>query len=112
MARSTYPSSLFLQHAALLEASGIPAEIATARGYVSVDTKARLKPLGFSETQRNVPGLLIPIWSVAGERVTFQYRPDEPRERHDGKRIKYETPTRSRMVLDVPPTVRKHLDDP
>ena len=78
---SGYPSSLFEQHAALLEASGIPPDVATARGYVSVDTKARLKVLGFGESQRQVPGLLIPIWNAAGERVTFQYRPDSPRER-------------------------------
>ena len=81
---TAYPSSLFSHHAALLEASGIPPSIAAERGYVSVDTEARLKVLGFSESQRRVPGLLIPIWNAAGERAMFQYRPDRPRER-DGK---------------------------
>ena len=101
----TYPSSIFPQHADLLRASGIPPSVAAARGYISVDTKARLKGLGFSDGQRSVPGLLIPIWNASGEVALHQYRPDAPRER-DGKPVKYETPLKSRMVLDVPPSAR------
>lgn len=108
---SGYPSSIFPQHVALLEGSGIPPGVATERGYVSVDTKARLKALGFGESQRRQPGLLIPIWNVAGERATFQYRPDEPRER-DGRPVKYETPTKARMVLDVPRRCHSWVGDP
>jgi len=108
---TAYPSSLFPQHAALLEGSGIPVNIAVERGYVSVDTKARLKALGFSESQRHVPGLLVPIWNAAGERVTFQYRPDQPRER-DGKPLKYETRPNTPLALDVPRSVHQWIDDP
>jgi hypothetical protein len=106
-----YQSSIFPQHADLLRASSIPTAVAAERGYMSVDTKARLKGLGFSEGQRSVPGLLIPIWNAAGEVALHQYRPDTPRER-DGKLVKYETPLKARMVLDVPPRAREWIDDP
>ena len=102
---------LLPQHAALLTASAITDEIARARGYRSVEQKARLTELGFSSTQARVPALLIPIWDVRGEIALYQTRADEPRIR-DGKAVKYETPAHSRMVLDVPPACRRHLGDP
>ncbi len=106
-----YPSSLFPQHAELLHGSGIPPTVARARGYVSVDTKARLKPLGFGEAQRRVPGLLIPIPRVRGTVVGFQYRPDNPRVK-DGRPVKYESPRNSLNVLDVPAGCHPQIDDP
>src|SRR3972149_11817192 len=54
------------QHAALLKASAISDEVAKARGYRSVDQKARLTELGFASTQARVPALLIPVWAVHG----------------------------------------------
>src|SRR5215218_8758214 len=107
-----YGRPLLPQHAALLAASAIAPEVAAARGYCSVETKARLKGLGFGEAQRNVPGLLIPIWNVAGELATYQCRPDAPRVSPKGNPVKYETPAGSRMVLDVPKLVRPALGDP
>lgn len=75
---------LFPQHAALLEGSGITPEVAEARGYVSCDTKATLARLGFGQSARLVPGLLIPIHTVLGGVVFHQYRPDSPRLNADG----------------------------
>ena len=57
---------LLAHHAALLTASAISDEVASARGYRSVERKARLTELGFSVRQARVPALLIPVWSVAG----------------------------------------------
>lgn len=102
--------ALLPQHQALLDASTISAEVAADRGYCSVTTKAELERLGFSRPQRNVPGLLLPGWNAAGEIAGYQYRPDTPRIR-EGKPIKYETPSGSRMWLDVPPPVRQFLGD-
>ncbi len=102
---------LLPQHAALLTASAISDKVAKARGYRSVEQKARLTELGFSSTQARVPALLIPIWNAHGEIALYQTRADEPRI-VDGKAVKYETPFRSRMVLDVPPTCQKDLGNP
>jgi hypothetical protein len=49
------------RHAALFTAPGIDPEAVAARQYHSVISKAKLKSLGFSENQRCVPALLIPI---------------------------------------------------
>ena len=102
---------LLSQHAELITASAISADVVQARGYRSVSTKAELRELGFSEAQRRTPALLVPIWSVTGEIAAYQIRPDEPRIKND-KPLKYETPTGTRMVLDVPPAVRSMLADP
>lgn len=95
----------------LIEESGISEEVADSRGYRTVDKKVELESLGFSKAQRNVPGMLIPIWGPNGEIVLYQYRPDEPRIK-DGKPVKYETPSGSRMVFDVHPFARELLGDP
>lgn len=95
----------------LTEESGISEEVVEARSYRTVEKMAELKRLGFSDVQRNVPGLLMPVYSPIGEITTYQYRPDQPRIK-DGKPVKYETPSGSRMVLDVHPFTRKMLADP
>ena len=95
----------------LIEESGITPNIIEARGYRTVEKKADLKSLGFSEAQCSVPGLLIPIYNPSGEIVLYQYRPDTPRIK-DGKPVKYETPSGSRMALDVHPFAREMLGDP
>ena len=41
----------------------------------------------------------------------YQTRADEPRI-VNGEAVKYETPSGSRMALDVPPSCREHLADP
>lgn len=108
---SDYGLSIFPQHAAMLAASGITPEHARARGYVSVDTKARLEGIGVTKTGRNIPGLLIPSKRHDGSTWGHQYRPDVPRVR-DGKPVKYETPTGQANGIDVPPGVGPKLADP
>ena len=95
----------------LLQESGISPAVVVGRGYYSAKTKAELARLGFSERQRRTPALVVPMYSPAGELVTHQIRPDFPRENGDGKPIKYETPSRSPIRLDVHPSQTEHMRD-
>lgn len=104
-------SALSEQHAALVAASAINPEVAAARGYRTMTKKSELKELGFGDSQARVPALLIPIYNVVGEVALYQLRPDVPRIK-DGKGLKYETPLKARMALDVPPAARANLGDP
>src|SRR5207302_6625300 len=106
-----YGLDLSAEHAELLAASAISAEVARARGYRTVRRKVELRALGFASSQCRVPGLLVPVWGVTNQVVSYQLRPDQPRKR-EGKPLKYETPARSRMVLDVPPLAVAWLGDP
>lgn len=111
---SRYPElRLTAEHEDLLLASAIAPSVATTRDYKSVDMKATLKKLGFSEPQRIVPGLLLPVFSpLTGEVVLHQYRPDEPRCDASGRFVKYETPRGARMAIDAHPKIREKLADP
>jgi hypothetical protein len=104
-------NNLLSHHAALIKASAISEEVTAARGYRTITNKAELKRLGFGDAQRQVPALLIPIWSVTGVIATYQIRPDVPRVKKE-KPLKYETPAGTHMVLDVPPAARPMLADP
>lgn len=107
-----YPGlDLLPQHAKLLADSAISPEVAKARGYRSIRVRADLKRLGFGDSQRNVPALVIPIWHVHGEIAMYQARPDQPRA-IDGRVVKYETPKGSGLVIDVPPPARAALGGP
>jgi hypothetical protein len=106
-----YGSRLLPQHATKICSSGITAEVAEERGYVSADTKAQLEREGFAPAQRRPPALVIPIFDVLGQRAGGQLRPDEPRM-IAGRPAKYETRSGQRMLLDVPPRVRSRLGDP
>ena len=108
---ASYGSRLFENHATKLCASGITAEVAEQRGYVSADTKAQLHREGFSPAQSRPPALVVPIFDVLGNRAGAQLRPDEPRM-IAGRPAKYETRSGQRMLLDVPPAVRSRLGDP
>jgi len=92
--------------------SSIARDVAEARGYRTIEKKVALKTLGFADRQCNPPGLLIPIYSPTGAIVNYQFRPDQPRIDKNGKSVKYETPSGTRMVLDVHPFARKRLSDP
>jgi hypothetical protein len=109
---SSDTSSLLPQHAALITGSAISAEVSAERGYRTVFSKTELDSLGFAKAQRRAPALLIPIFGVHGDVVTYQIRPDSPRATKEGKAIKYETVAHSRMALDVPVRVRHQLGDP
>jgi len=82
------------------------------RGYRTVTVRAELVRLGFGERQARAPALLIPLHGVHGEIVGYQARPDAPRVDLDGKTVKYETPGKAHVVLDVPPRVRRLLGNP
>jgi hypothetical protein len=96
----------------LLEESGIEPEVVEARGYRTVEKKVELERLGFGRAQCSVPALLIPVYSPRGEISTYQIRPDEPRINQESKPVKYETPSGSRMTIDVHPSMREKLGDP
>jgi hypothetical protein len=107
---------VFDQHQAKLASSAIDPEVARERGYVTADTKTALHRHGFSPAQCEVmrdgaEALVVPLWNVIGDRAGAQMRPDEPRW-IKGKLAKYETQSRLKMLVDVPPRVRPHLGDP
>ena len=99
-------------HRALIEASAILPEVAIARGYSSVaDPKDLIGLLG--KVQQRAPGLLIPTFTVYGERGFCQYRPDDPRvDLRSGRRIKYEIPSGVKMAIDCPPCTLEHIRNP
>jgi Domain of unknown function (DUF3854) len=109
---TNYGARLFRQHQELLEASAVSVEIAAARGYVSVDTKARLERINVSPAGRRIPGLLVPLLRKDGSTWGYQYRPDSPRLTDADRAVKYETPAGQRAGLDVPPGAGSALDDP
>jgi hypothetical protein len=107
-----YGAGIFPQHARRLAESAIDPDVARERGYVSVDTRDRLRAAGFAKSQRVVPGLLIPMRGADGEIRQHQYRPDNPRlDARTGKPRKYETPWRTKLCLDVPYRIRGQLLD-
>ena len=110
---SGWPSDLFDHHKELLIARGINAQTAAARGYFSTQLGGWLRQQGLSiAASKRTPGLVVPVHDVHGGGPRFfQYRPDKPRLRDD-KPVKYETPTRTRLCLDVPPPVSGKLADP
>lgn len=100
-------------HRAQLVASGIDPSVIAERGYFSAQRIVDLKRFGFGEVQCNVPALGIPICGIEGKTVLYQSKPDLPRiARKTGKPVKYETPSKSRMALDIPPRVRHAAGDP
>ena len=107
-----YGMGLFSQHAELLRASAITPELARARGYRSVDTKAHLESIHIAKAGQNVPGLLVPMLRKDGSTWGFQFRPDVPRLNGTGKPVKYETPVKQSNGIDVPPGVGPLLNDP
>jgi len=96
----------------LSEGSGISVEVIKERGYRSLLGKVELEKLGFASSQRRAPGILVPLWSVDGKEVGFQFRPDNPRTASRGRPVKYESPAGSSNRLDCPPRCQKMLGNP
>lgn len=101
----------------IVNGSGISSELARLRGYRTVKDRSELRSLGFAEYQCEVPALLVPIYRPGDDEPSlYQSRPDAPREekREDGRyrRIKYETPAKARMALDVHPAMSGSVGDP
>ncbi|ARU43045.1 hypothetical protein CCB81_02325 [Armatimonadetes bacterium Uphvl-Ar2] len=85
----------------LEEGSGIASEVITSRGYRSVRTLQEFRELGLEGLPSRVPGLLIPIVGVGREAAQYQFKPDHPRTNDGGKVIKYESPSKRRVGLDL-----------
>ncbi len=108
----TTAPALLPQHAALIRASAISEAVAAERGYFSATTIYDLKRYGFGEAQCRLPALGIPIWGVDRAIALYQARPDTPRTDERGRPVKYETPRKASMALDVPPRAHRALGDP
>ncbi|MGH7666973.1 MAG: DUF3854 domain-containing protein [Candidatus Dormibacteria bacterium] len=104
--------TLLPQHHQHLRVAGISLEVAVGRGYFSVTTKSEIAALGFAPSQQRPPALVLPLWSVDGEVALRQIRPDNPRHADDGRVVKYETPKKAGLRLDVHPLMRQFLGDP
>ncbi len=111
------------RHRHELHSSAISDKVIDGRGYRSVlrtDTDLRhqnlLKNNGMAKAVwGNVQlcsGILMPQWSVAGERLAGMYKPDRPRTGDKGKPRKYEAPAGRTAVLDVHPFNTGRLSDP
>jgi len=107
-----FPTLLQRHYDALRSGSGISVEVIRERGYHSVLRQKELRDLGFTPSQQHAPGLLIPVWTPDGSNPVNCYRPDNPRQTHDGKPLKYEFPRGASVRLDVPPRCRAALADP
>lgn len=81
------------------------------RGYYTCTDPAELVALGFSDAQAIVPTLVIPIWSIDGDVVSYQHRPDDPRIK-DGKPLKYESLPGKPPRLDIHPCARTLVGNP
>jgi hypothetical protein len=109
---------LILPHhlAQLTDQSGISLEIINARGYRSIhgpESYSVLKNIGFNRTQcRFAPGLLVPVLDITGTPVLHQFRPDTPRLDKASRAIKYETPAKATMRLDLGVQQHEMLKDP
>lgn len=96
----------------LRDESGISDLVIRERGYRTVTERGDLSRCGFSRSQQVTPALLIPLWDVGGIRKNWQIRPDNPRKTKADRIVKYETPARSRMMLDCHPLTQPGLKDP
>lgn len=116
------PSALSAEHIAeVIYGSGVTPEIAEARGYRTLtgsgEDRDLLESLGFKPYVWNrddaYPGLLIPMHGMDGAVRGHQYKPATPRVRRkeDGTPvpIKYETPAKAPLVVDVPAYTAERL---
>lgn len=100
-------------HRNMLEVeSKISPETIYERGYFTATELGVLRGLGLADYQQRVPALVVPMFGPDGSKVNHQIRPDDPRFNDDGKPIKYETPSNSRVVLDCHPSNIERLKDP
>ena len=98
----------------LARGSAISADVIDGRGYHSVLRSAtdlrhqtmlknnRISKGIWNEPSR-CPGILLPLYTVLGERRAAMYKPDNPRSNEKGKPRKYEAPFGVPAVLDVHP---------
>jgi hypothetical protein len=103
-------SPLLPYHRKLLQDAGISEEVIEARGNRSLETRADVRRLGFTDLQALVPCLLIPLFGPGGKIVTYLTRPDVPRIWR-GQPLPFEMPATGQTIADVPPTVRDLVPD-
>lgn len=112
------------EHLSMLrDGSGIDDATISARGYRTITESKHLRELGFSRSQCNVPGLLLPVYTTDGGNSLAVYRPDLPRVMENKRKrnpdgsfktrvIKYEIPKDAGIRLDCPPVCRPMLAAP
>jgi len=102
---TSYPNSgdrtLSDSHRRQLEESDIAQEVALARGYRTIRSRSEV-PDVYANWQRRL-GLLVPTHSPDGKTSGYQLKPNKPIRRKNGSAPKYETPSGSRITLDVNP---------
>lgn len=99
-------------HRALLAASAIKGHVIERRGYRTSANKTELRKLRFGVAQALHPALIVPLWNILGRQSGHQIRPDEPRSDDDGRAVKYESPAKSSLILDIHPDARGPMKDP
>jgi hypothetical protein len=120
---STDFPELLERHVKHLLTSAIIPEVIRERGYKSVlRCAANIDPkpgnldvaaFGFKQSQLILPAILMPLYGLSNKVVLYQLRPDKPRvSQATGKPIKYETPARRNMRLDIPPRCLSNIGDP
>jgi hypothetical protein len=120
---STDFPELLERHVSHLLASAISPDVIRERGYKSVlRCAANIDPkpgqldvaaFGFKQSQLILPAILMPLYGIDGKVVLHQLRPDSPRTSQvTGKPVKYETPARRNMHLDIPPRCLSNMGDP
>jgi hypothetical protein len=101
--------------------SGIAPALATARGYRTLTCPQEVAALGFADfqaaTAKAAPVLGIPLWNVHGQQDGWQIRPDTPclsldKKTKKRKPVKYDTPWKGQISLDIHPAVQPLLRDP
>ncbi len=97
----------------LAKESAVIPEVIEERGYFTANEPEELTELGFAENQARVPALVIPVWGVDGGLRYHRIRPDNPRPNpgKPGKVNKYEQPSGTPLVLDVPRRCQPYLAD-
>jgi hypothetical protein len=107
--------SLSAQHGQVLEAGGIASDVMHERGYFTIAPADADTLAFFGHTPRiaeQAPVLMMPSYDTRGERSAVFARPDQPRLDMKGRPVKYETPRKASLRLDVHPRVRAALRDP
>jgi putative DNA primase/helicase len=113
------------QHRRELETeSSISTEVIAARGYETLERRSRgddqmrerlrkLKiPTWAHKEDRFFPGYLTPVFSPLGQRVSVIWKPNVPVPNREGKHMKYASPKRQALRLDVHPFNKDAIVDP
>jgi putative DNA primase/helicase len=122
--RTITGTNLLPHHLRHLRDSGISDAVIAERGYQTVsrpsagDGRPRdlLRRCGIPSwiagEDARYPGLLIPIFRVTGELISWRYRPDVPGKDRQGKLRRYITPAGRPPSLDLHPAGRARVIDP